>query len=259
MNFFHSAYHFIRGWITNIDTVLLILLLIGLGLVNTGDGNWGKGLILVASGGLTFFAIVPVGLWILQSLENYFPQKQNIPEDAKGLIFLGGSFDQEVTLARRDVAYNLHAGRFIQFIELTKKYPHLVCVCTGTPLETEIAQREFKALEIDYSSFLFESQSKHTLDNAEKTAKLLNPQSDEKWVLVTSAYHMPRAVGLFRKVGFHVIPYPVDYRTPEKVSFSFFLGLRPNLNAWHLGAGEWFGMVANYVTGKSDRVFPGRD
>jgi hypothetical protein len=63
-------------------------------------------------------------------------------------------------------------------------------------------------------------------------------------------------VGLFRKVGFHVIPYPVDYRTPEKCSLLFFLGLRTNLNAWYLGVGEWIGMVTNYVMGKSDGIVP---
>jgi uncharacterized SAM-binding protein YcdF (DUF218 family) len=256
MTLLSYLYSFLRGWITNIDTLLLLLLLTGMTLIGIGEEDCGKGLVLAASGGLVFFAIVPVGVWILQSLENRFPKIHDVLTDAKGLILLGGSFDQDVTLARQDTAYNLNAGRFIQFIELAKKYPHLPCVCTGTPLETEIAQKEFKALGIDYSSFLFEAKSMHTIDNAEKTAKLIKPQPDEKWVLVTSAYHMPRAVGLFRKVGFHVIPYPVDYRTPEKCSLLFFLGLRANLNAWYLGVGEWIGMIANYAAGKSDGIVP---
>jgi uncharacterized SAM-binding protein YcdF (DUF218 family) len=256
MSFFMRFYYFVRGCLSKIDMLLLLLLLLGVGLLEAGDNTLGKGFIFLAGGGLIFFAVIPVGLWILQVLENRFPKRDSIPPDTKGLILLGGSFDQKLTRERQDTIYNLNAGRFIQFIELVKKYPHLPCVCTGSPLETKVTQKEFKALGIDCTSFLFESESQHTVDNATKTAKLINPRPDEKWVLVTSAYHMPRAVGLFRKVGFQVIPYPVGYLAPEKFAFSLFLGLRINLEAWHLVVGEWFGLVANYVVRKSDKIFP---
>ena len=68
---------------------------------------------------------------------------------------------------------------------------------------------------------------------------------------------MPRSVGLFRKAGFNVIPFPVDYHTPGKYEPWFFIGLKDNLNAWHAGTREWLGMVTNYIMGRSNEVFPG--
>ena len=73
---------------------------------------------------------------------------------------------------------------------------------------------------------------------------------------MTSAYHMPRSTGLFRKAGFNVIPYPVDYHTPGNYEMWFFIGLKMNLDAWHASAREWLGMLANYLMGRSDELYP---
>ena len=103
---------------------------------------------------------------------------------------------------------------------------------------------------------LFEGESKNTKDNASKTAQLINPKPTEKWVLVASAYHIPRSVGLFRKAGFNVIPYPVDYHTPGNYEMWFFLGLKMNLDAWQVSSREWLGMFGNYLIGRSIEVYP---
>lgn len=256
MALFESIYRFFGWWIINIDMFFLVILLAGGGLLAFKRRQWGKRLILISCIGFSFFGIVPVGLWTLEQLENRFSKEETIPPDAKGIICLGGSFDPLASQPRGETSYNLAGGRFIRFVQLARAYPHLQLVCTGTSFEAETAKKELQALGIDPSSILFEADSKDTKGNALKTAELIHPQPQDKWILLTSAYHMPRSVALFRKAGFNVIPYPVDYHTPGNYEPWFFIGLKLNLDAWQASSREWLGMVINYIMGRSDEIFP---
>ena len=120
--------------------------------------------------------------------------------------------------------------------------------------EADLTRRELAALGFDADRVMYENKSRDTIENAIKTYALIKPQKDEKWVLMTTAHHMPRSVGLFEKAGWNVIPYPVDYHTTgEYVPFA---GLRMNLLAWNYGIREWIGMLHNYLFGRSDRLYP---
>lgn len=255
MQLFESIYRFFGWWIINIDLFFILFLLVGGIFLFFKAKRWGKKFIMFGCLGLVFFAIVPVGLWTFEDLENRFPKITSIPPHAKGMILLGGSFDPMTTLARGETAYNLAAGRFIQFVEIAKANPHLQLVFTGTPFEAETAKKGFKALGLDPSSILFESNSKDTKENAAKTRELLKPTPHEQWLLVTSAFHMSRSIGLFRKAGFNVIPYPVDYHTPGDYEMWFFLGIKLNLDAWQASSREWLGMLINYLMGRSDELY----
>lgn len=257
MDLFESVYRFFGWWIINIDLLLILLLVGGMGLLWCKKKKWGYYLIATGCAGFVFLGVVPVGFWTLEHLENRFPKIEGVPAQTKGMILLGGSFDRSTSFGRNAIAYNLAAGRFIHFVELAKAHPHLELVYTGTPFEVDVAKKEFKALGIDPARVLYEGDSKNTLQNAAKTAALVNPAPTDVWLLVTSAYHMPRSVGLFRKAGFNVIPFPVDYHTPGKYEPLFFIGLKDNLNAWSAGTREWLGMVINFIRGRSDKVFPG--
>lgn len=256
MSSFETVYRFFGWWIINIDLFFILLLLIGILLLVLSRKRWGKRLIVASCAGFLFFAIVPIGLWTFENLENRFPEIKQIPPNTKGMILLGGSFDQMTTLARGETAYNLTAGKLIKFVGLARAYPHLKLVFTGNLFETETAKREFKTLGLDPSRVIFEGNSKDTKENAEKTAELIKPNLDDQWLLITSAYHMPRSVGLFEKVGFKVIPYPVDYHSPGNYEMWFFIGLKMNLEAWHASSREWLGMVANYIMGRSNEIYP---
>lgn len=256
MVLFESVFRFFGWWIINIDLFFVLLLLIGGGLLFFHKRTWGKRFLFASCLGLVFFGVVPIGLWTFEQLENHFPKIDQVPGDAKGMILLGGSFDKMTTLARRETAYNLTGGKFFQFIELAKANPRLQLVFTGTPFEVETAKKGFTAQGLDPNTIIFEGGSKDTKENAAKTATLIKPKPEDKWILITSAYHMPRSVALFRKAGFKVIPFPVDYHSPGGYEPWFFIGLTLNLQAWHASSREWLGMVANYLMGRSDDVYP---
>lgn len=256
MTLFESIYRFFGWWIINVDLFLLVFLFLGSGFLLIQRKKWGKRFLFISCFGFAFLSIVPIGVGIFEALEDRFPPLHHIPANTKGIILLGGNFNPQITLWRGETAYNLNAGYFIRFVELAKEYPHLQLVFTGTPFEVETAKKEFKALGLDSSAILFEGESKDTKDNASKTSAYLNPKPGEVWVLLTSAYHMPRSVGLFRKAGVEVIPYPSDYHTPPYYALWIFPGLKLNLDAWQVVSREWLGMLINYLMGRSDELYP---
>lgn len=255
MALLESIYRFFGWWIINIDLLFVLFLILGVLLLFFRRNKWGKRFLVLSSGGFLVFAIIPIGLWTFENLENRFPKGGTLPPSAKGMILLGGCFDKMTTLARRETAYNLAAGNFIRFVELARENPNLSLVYTGNAFEIETAKKAFQALGIDLSRVQFAEPAKDTKENASRTKELLNPNPADQWVLVASAYHMPRSIGLFRKTGFNVIPYPVDYHTPGHYEMWFFLGLKLNLDAWQVSSREWLGMVINYLMGRSDKIY----
>ena len=95
-------------------------------------------------------------------------------------------------------------------------------------------------------------------ENAEFSKALVAPKAGERWLLVTSAFHMPRSVGLFRKAGFAVEPYPVDWRAGGRGDL---VAISPiavdGLERTDIAVREWIGLIAYWATGKIDELFPG--
>jgi uncharacterized SAM-binding protein YcdF (DUF218 family) len=105
---------------------------------------------------------------------------------------------------------------------------------------------------------MFEAKSRNTFENAVFTRDLVKPKAGETWLLVTSAWHMPRSVGIFRRAGFPVIPYPVAYRTfGDERDFRMSVPTLDKLSALELGVREWIGLLAYWLSGKTNALFPG--
>jgi uncharacterized SAM-binding protein YcdF (DUF218 family) len=116
----------------------------------------------------------------------------------------------------------------------------------------------FESFGFAKDRLIMERRSRNTHENAEFSKALVSPKSGERWLLVTSAHHMPRSVGIFRKVGFEVEPYPVDWRTGrggDLLKFSDHFAER--LALVDTAAREWMGLVAYWITGKTSEFFPG--
>ena len=117
--------------------------------------------------------------------------------------------------------------------------------------------REFEALGIPHDRISAEEQSRNTIENAVFSRLIANPQPGERWILVTSAFHMPRAIAVFRAAGFPIEAYPVDYRTRGPIDavrpFDVMsIGLRRTDTALH----EWLGLLGYRLTGKTSELFP---
>jgi uncharacterized SAM-binding protein YcdF (DUF218 family) len=124
--------------------------------------------------------------------------------------------------------------------------------------EADYAAALFESLGISKERLIMERRSRNTQENAEFSKAIAAPKAGERWLLVTSAYHMPRAVGLFRKAGFAVEAYPVDWRVGGHEDLVRFTPVSlEGLDRVNVGVREWTGLAAYWATGKIDRLLPG--
>jgi uncharacterized SAM-binding protein YcdF (DUF218 family) len=206
---------------------------------------------------------------LLRPLENRFPRPA-LPDHVDGIILLSGAASARLSADRDDVALNSHADRFMAFLDLAHRFPEARLVFTGgatgddpaAPTQAEVARRLFDAIGFDSSRITFEAEARDTWDNARLTKALVEPDPGETWLLVTSAFHMPRAIGVFRQAGWPVTAYPVDYRTMGTVDLALVLGrlaepsVADRLVELDLAIKTWVGLVAYRLLGRTDALFP---
>ncbi len=103
-----------------------------------------------------------------------------------------------------------------------------------------------------------EDKSRNTEENASFTAAIVHPQASQHWIVVTSAFHMPRAMGVFEKAGFHPVAYYVSFRTQGREREDLRVTFEPvrNLRTFEIAVHEWIGLVAYWASGRSDHIFP---
>jgi uncharacterized SAM-binding protein YcdF (DUF218 family) len=115
-----------------------------------------------------------------------------------------------------------------------------------------------EALGVAAERITAEEQSRNTIENAVFSRLLANPKPGERWLLVTSAYHMPRAMAAFGAAGFAVEAYPVDWRTRGPIdAFRPFSSLGDGLRRTDTAMHEWVGLLTYRLTGKTAALFPG--
>jgi uncharacterized SAM-binding protein YcdF (DUF218 family) len=103
--------------------------------------------------------------------------------------------------------------------DLSRRYPRAKIVFSGGTnpptsgaSEAAIAKQFFVSFGIAPDRISIEKRSRNTEENAQFTAQLIHPTPQSQWLLVTSAYHMPRAMGTFQSAGVNVIAFPVGWR-----------------------------------------------
>jgi uncharacterized SAM-binding protein YcdF (DUF218 family) len=226
----------------------------------------GRKLMIVSLVLLVIFGFSPLGSLLLYSLESRFPPWDPSHGAPDGMIVLGGSIDPDLSLAHGATVIRNAADRIVAAAVLARKYPNTRIVFTGGSAnlisndakEGDFAGEVLESLGVPKSRLTVERLSRNTLENAEFSKALVSPKPGERWLLVTSAFHMPRAVGLFRKAGFPVEPYPVDWRVAGRDDlFSFLTIAVEGLSRTDIAVREWMGLIAYRINGKTDALFPG--
>lgn len=246
----------------------IILLLAGAALAVTRLRRTGKAMTAAAVLLLVLCAWTSVGALMLNPLEERFARPADMPARVDGVVVLGGGFEGAINLARGGYDLNSGGDRFVEAAILARRYPDarvLVSGGTGTLMldgegDADTAPRLFAALGVDPARLILENRSRNTYENALFARELASPQPGETWLLVTSAFHMPRAVGLFRAVGFDVVPWPVDYRTSGVEGIGLFRdNPADSLQTATMAVREWIGLVAYRAAGRIDQILPGPD
>jgi uncharacterized SAM-binding protein YcdF (DUF218 family) len=219
------------------------------------------GIVLLLIAGVT-----PLGTALLLPLENRFPPWDASRGAPAGIIVLGGVINPHISLLRNEISLGPSADRLIAAVQLHHRYPEArILFSGGNPnvifreaSESEFAVRFLENLGVPGADIAVESAARNTMENAVNAKEIAAPKPGEHWLLVTSAFHMPRAMGLFRTAGFPVEAYPVDWKTGGWRDLaalpSSLLGGFGDLDR---AAHEWEGLFIDWITRRTTTLFPG--
>jgi uncharacterized SAM-binding protein YcdF (DUF218 family) len=245
--------------------------LIGVGLLGaillaTRFASFGRKLMVASVVLLAICGFSPLGKLLLYPLESRFPPWDAARGAPDGIVVLGGSIDADLSAAHGAAIVRTAADRIIAAAALAHRYPNARVIFSGgnpnlvanDAREADFAGALFESLGTPKARLMMERRSRNTEENAEFSKALAAPKDGERWLLVTSALHMPRSIGLFRKAGFNVEAYPVDWRVGERADLLTFSAIAlDGLGRTDVAMREWMGLVAYRATGKIDELLPG--
>lgn len=252
------------GWLfLRPESVLVLILFAGLFLLWRGRMLAARRTLSLGFGLLCLIGVFPVAYPLLGPLERSYAASPQIT-DPSGIVVLGGSESTGPDFAGRPAGVN-HAGdRLISTMDLARRFPDAVVLYSGgrasltpaQPGDFEVGPDVLRTLGLDETRLIVEGQSRSTAENAVQARGMLPPDAGGPWVLVTSAYHLPRAMASFCAAGWNnLVPYPTDYR-----SGSFWNDIQWNLakhlDLLNIAVKEWIGLFAYRLSGRATDAFP---
>jgi uncharacterized SAM-binding protein YcdF (DUF218 family) len=207
---------------------------------------------------LAFLGIEVIPEMILQRLENAHPPTTRSPAEFVGVLVLGGGLDGGIkAIERGQTLLGGSAERVTAAAALARRYPNLKIVLTGyagvrEPAELSEAEstvRFFQEQDVPTTQVIVEPASRNTFEIAENVKGLPGVDASKPWLLLTSAWNMPRAMGAFKKAGWNVDAMPVDYVTGTTIRY-FRFSVAQGAWAWQVALHELLGMAWYRVTGR---------
>ena len=244
---------------------LITLVLVGLALMATRfrrAGRWLAGTSFVL---LMIAGYLPVGRLLIHALEDRFPRWDTSRGPPDGIVVLGGALVPYPLRAPDEPRLTREGSRVITIGKLARAYPNARIVYTSGnaslraagPAEANYLAPVLDNMGVPRERVMLEPRSRNTFENAVLTKELVMPKPGERWLLVTSAWHMPRAVGCFRQIGFPVEAYPVGWRTEKVISLRPSAEFGNGVAATDFAVHEWIGLIAYWLTGRIGQLLPG--
>jgi uncharacterized SAM-binding protein YcdF (DUF218 family) len=207
--------------------------------------------------GLTLLALTgwqPLPDALIRHLEQQYPA---VPADAPleqyhGLVVLGGALEsQRIWEGNAQVALNAAAERMTMSVVLMRQNPRMLLLFCGGEgdlisqgaSEAQRAAVFFTSMGLSRDRIRYESASRTTHENAVLGALLPGVDRRKGWLLVTTASHMPRAMASYRKAGWNVTAYPVDFRAGMHTPWWEY-SLSQGAQRWQLALHELIGFAA---------------
>ena len=243
-----------------------LVLLLASGLLVHAAGRKRAGLAMTRLAAVLFVMILflPLGSWLVKPLEDRFVHPP-WPGHVDGILVLGGGAVPGI-LAERGMPVSLPgSARLLAAAEAARHYPDAKLVFSGGSgqlirtkgTEADVARVILQQAGIVSSRVVFEDKSSNTWENIAFSRKLVSPIAGERWLLVTSAFHLPRAMAVAQKAGWKMIAWPSDYLTGTHTAGPGFpASFLANLNLLELGVHEWMGLAAYRLTGKTRSLLP---
>lgn len=255
----------VLGWLAYPSNWIAVLCVLGAILLLIGWRRSGLRITLCGVLLLLLFGYSPLSNVLLLTLSERFPAWQFDGRDPDGIIVLGGGIASGISEARHTVELNASADRVVAMLQLARRFPKARIVYSGgsanlvaRPVaEAPFAGQLLQEFGINRDRVLLEDTSRTTFENASTVRDLVSPKPGERWLLVTSAFHMPRSIGAFRAVGFNVEAYPVNWCTRGWVdALTPFRQLSGGLARADVAVHEWAGLISYWLSGRSDTLLP---
>jgi uncharacterized SAM-binding protein YcdF (DUF218 family) len=256
----------VLGFFAVPSNLFALLAIAGIGLLSAGWRRLGLWVSATSVVLIALFGLSPAANILLLPLTERFPAWDERNGAPDGIIVLGGAINPNISAARGITELDSAGERAIAMLMLAHRFPTVRIVYSGGSAnllseavsEAPYAKKLLEQLGMSGDRFLFESASRTTYENAIYSRDLVQPKPGERWLLVTSASHMPRAIGTFRKVGFEVEAFPVDWRTSGwDDALLPFRRVSAGLARTDTAMREWNGLVVYWLTGRSSELFPG--
>jgi uncharacterized SAM-binding protein YcdF (DUF218 family) len=253
------------GWaLVQPGNLLLLSLLAGVLLTLFYRGRRGKILVAVSALAFLALAVLPIGPAMPLALEERFPRPPALPEKLDGILVLGGAVDPALSLTYGETVFNNSVARVLTGIALARQHPEAELALVGgeggfVPVGLAEARATYGFVVnegIAPARIIIEERSRSTHENAVYAKRMIRPKPGQIWVLVTSAFHMPRAVVSFRAVAWPVVPYPADYKIDPRTGLRANFSLLDGLSATTLAGKEWAGLFGYWAMGWTQELFP---
>ena len=220
----------------------------------------GLRLVVLALGLMALTAWQPPSDFLLHQLETPYAEMAPGTNLAgyTGVIVLGGAMEYgHVQRDHQQPLLNGAAERMTATVALLRTNAQLRVLFTGgegqlrgaDQTEAERANLFFDSMGVPAGQVQYEDRSRNTYDNAVFTAKLPGVKTKDRWLLITSASHMPRSMATFVKAGWNVTAYPVDFRTGQRSDWLDF-SLADGAVRWEMALHEFVGLLAYRITGR---------
>jgi uncharacterized SAM-binding protein YcdF (DUF218 family) len=220
----------------------------GLILICSRYSTLGRKLLIICVAGFVGCGFLPIGYLLLNPIEMRFPAWSPRNGAPDGIVVLGGGIE-----------------RVIAAVKLSRQYPKIRVVYSGgnpdlvradDAAEADLAEPQLIGLGLERDRLLLDRQARNTQENAEFAKAIARTTTGERWLLVTSAYHMPRAIGIFRKVGFAVEAYPLDHWKKRDELLPLHTTFWDRVRLTDLAVREWIGLIAYRLAGRTTELFP---
>lgn len=236
------------------STVIVVLLLLSWGALELRFWRFGRMLLTLAVLLAAVPTLLPIAAWLALPLETHISTPER-PEQVTGIIVLGGAVRTPVTVGNQQLSLNDRSERLLAGAHLARQYPAARVVITGDAASTFLDVNALGIFDgIDPRRLEFVANSRSTYEDALFSLEQLQPRQGETWLLVTSALHMPRALGVFLAQGWQVTPYPVDRRYADLPPPS--LAVAERLNALDEVVREWGALIIYQQQGRTRSLLP---
>jgi len=262
--FFYAAK--VLWFLAQPSSLIAIALAMGAILAGTAWHKFGRGLLVAGLAALLVCGLSPLSDALIVPLENRFARPDLASgSPIAGIVVLGGAEDSRADPLRELAGLNEAAERMTEAIALARRFPAARLVlsggtagplASGLPGATSMG-RLLEALGVARERVTLETRSRDTYENAVFTKGLVNPRAGERWLLITTAWHMPRAMGCFRQAGFAVEPWPVDYRTSGRIEVWRNSSIPEGLRQMDFIMREYAGLLMYYLRGRTGTLVPG--